>query len=200
VQYVNCSQEGIKAYLEALTEAGKGTGSVTAESLEKLKPYAEITALDGTGYQKDTKITIDLSVYSKKLTSSNLYVIVSEPIYTGSQVKPDVTVYYGEAADVRNMKKAVQDAGKAGKTLTDDDVKKLAGTNKLTLLKETDAAALAKADTAGGYTLSCGANVAAGKNKGTVTITGTGIYGGSVTVKFTIKSRTVYEAKSGKTE
>lgn len=40
------------------------------------------------------------------------------------------------------------------------------------------------------YTVSYGKNVASGKNKGTLTVTGVGpYYGGSVTVKFTIESR-----------
>jgi hypothetical protein len=51
---------------------------------------------------------------------------------------------------------------------------------------------VAAGGTLSGYTLSYGANVAAGKNKGTVTVTGTGIYGGSVTTKFTINQRAVY--------
>ena len=41
------------------------------------------------------------------------------------------------------------------------------------------------------YTLSYGANTAAGRNKGSVTVTGTGLYGGSVTVKFDIKSKDI---------
>ena len=45
------------------------------------------------------------------------------------------------------------------------------------------------------YKLSYGANNVAGKNKGSVTVTGTGIYGGSVTQKFTILSKDVYNNK-----
>ena len=41
------------------------------------------------------------------------------------------------------------------------------------------------------YMLSYGANTAAGRNKGSVTVIGTGLYGGSVTVKFDIKSRDI---------
>ena len=36
------------------------------------------------------------------------------------------------------------------------------------------------------YTFTYGANRTAGKNKGSVTVTGRGLYGGSVTVKFDI--------------
>ena len=42
------------------------------------------------------------------------------------------------------------------------------------------------------YTLSYGANLTAGKNKGSVTATGAGRYGGSVTVKFTIGKKAIY--------
>jgi nitrogen regulatory protein PII len=192
VTYKNCSQEKVKAYLEALQKAG--TGSVTAESL---KPCAEITALDGTGYQKDTKITIDLSVYSEKLTTSNLYVAVSDETekvtYTGSQVRPEVTVFYSaDTKAVTDAKKEAQAAVKDGKTLTDEYLEQLRSKYNLTLLKETDAASLAAGGITSGYTLAYGTNTAAGKNKGTVTVTGTGIYGGSVTTKFTIKQRAVY--------
>ena len=41
------------------------------------------------------------------------------------------------------------------------------------------------------YTLSYGANTAAGRNKGSVTVSGSGLYGGSVTVKFDIKSKDI---------
>ena len=42
------------------------------------------------------------------------------------------------------------------------------------------------------YTVTYGANNTAGKNKGSVTITGKGFYGGSVTVKFDILKRSIY--------
>ena len=41
------------------------------------------------------------------------------------------------------------------------------------------------------YTLAYGANMVAGKNKGSVKVTGAGRYGGSVTVKFTIEKKSV---------
>jgi len=42
------------------------------------------------------------------------------------------------------------------------------------------------------YTLSYGTNIASGRNKGSVTISGMGpYYGGNVTVKFNIESRTI---------
>ena len=45
----------------------------------------------------------------------------------------------------------------------------------------------------GDYTVTYGANIVSGKNKGSVTITGSSVkYGGSVTVKFEIKKRDIY--------
>ena len=41
------------------------------------------------------------------------------------------------------------------------------------------------------YILFYGVNTAAGKNKGSITVSGTGLYGGSVTVKFEIKSKDI---------
>ena len=90
-------------------------------------------------------------------------------IYTGGQVKPDVAVYYGEKTAVAAAKK--------------DKVKDEATAQKYKLTK-------LAADT--DYTLSYGANTASGKNKGSVTVTGAGKYGGSVTVRFTIEKKSIY--------
>ena len=45
----------------------------------------------------------------------------------------------------------------------------------------------------GDVSVSFGANIASGKNKGTVTVTGQGIYGGSVTKKFNINTSYIYK-------
>ena len=45
----------------------------------------------------------------------------------------------------------------------------------------------------GDYTIVYGTNIVAGKNKGSVTINGTGMYGGKVTVKFTILRKDIYD-------
>jgi hypothetical protein len=202
--YKNNTQEKVKAYLEALAEAGKGTGSITTETLNQLKekqPSVTITAA-GTDYytaktdDNDGSVTVYLQVYKTKLTTSNLYVAVSDETekvtYTGSQVKPDVTVYYGDAATVKAVQQEVQAAEKKKSPMTYEAVKKLAAEKGLTPLSEIKSDALAAGGTLSGYTLSYGANVAAGKNKGTVTVTGTGIYGGGVTAKFNINQRAVY--------
>lgn len=86
------------------------------------------------------------------MTKQNLIVDVdaSTTVYTGTQVMPNVTVFY---------------VGENGKT-------------KLTEGKD--------------YTISCGANVKSGKNKGSVMIEGVSpYYGGGVTVKFDILQKPI---------
>lgn len=100
--------------------------------------------------------TVNLTIAKEKLTKSTLYIVPKEAVYTGGQVCPEAAVYYGDAKNVKAVK-----AGKIGvgvlKQLRSDD-----------------------------YTFTYGANRTAGKNKGSVTVTGRGLYGGSVTVKFDI--------------
>jgi hypothetical protein len=205
--YKNNTQEKVKAYLEALADSQK---QYTADDLKKKQPCVIITAA-GTDYytaktdDSDSAVTVYLQVYETKLTTANLYVAVSDETekvtYTGSQVRPEVTVFYSaDTKAVTDAKKEAQAAVKDGKTLTDEYLEQLRSKYNLKLLKETDAASLAAGGTLSGYTLSYGTNTAAGKNKGTVTVTGTGIYGGSVTTKFNIQSRTVYQTASGTTE
>ncbi len=104
-----------------------------------------------------------------------MYVVISEGAgqseYTGGQVTPDITVYYGEKAAVSAAKK--------------DKVR-----DEATLTAESGMYKLKKLET-GDYAVSYGTNMAAGKNKGSVTITGAGRYGGSVTVKFEIGKKSI---------
>ncbi len=186
VVYQNCTQKDIKAYLEAMkgapTDATQGESQ--NDSLESLKPYAEITAVNGRGYHTATPIKVELAVYQTKLTTNNLYVIVSkeasQTTYTGSRVKPEVTVYYGASKAVKAAKKA---------KVTDETV----------LTDQTGRYKLMKLDLktgkTGNYILTYGSNVTAGKNKGSVTVTGIGLFGGSVTTKFTILSRDIYGSR-----
>lgn len=188
VDYENCSQTAVKSYLEKLEAFGLSAnaadnGATGWEELRKAAPRAVIKAVAGKGYKTDSgkEITVYLNVYQTKLTANNIYVVVSnEPAritYNGQQVRPDVTIYFGDAKDV---KKAKKDEMSDEATLT-------GSTYHLKKLAEKKAAA-------GDYTLTYGANVTAGKNRGSVTVIGTGMYGGNVTVKFTILNRDVYQA------
>ena len=191
VKYENCSQTEVKTYLDKLATLGMpdestaqqdddGDGGSTAwEELQKISPHAVITAVQGSGYTTTAgkEITVYLNIYETKLTGSNLYVVVSseaaQTTYKGEQVMPEVTVYYGDAQTVKAAKKD---------KVTDETKLTSSGLAKLT----------EKKDAAGDYTLTYGANLAAGKNKGTVTVSGAGKFGGSVTVKFDILSRNMW--------
>ena len=193
ITYENNGQENVRKYVSGDESAAQPMVVVKVPS-------------SGTGSYKlaegVSEIKVPLPIYQTKLTSSNLYVIVSEDpaqiTYTGDTgtderirpVTPDVTVYYGEAAAVK--------AAKQNKVTDETELTKQDGAYKLIKLKEVSAVSDGQTDTAssgtGDYTVSYGANVTAGKNKGTVTITGTGVYGGSVTVKFEILKRSVYVA------
>lgn len=142
----------------------------------------KVTGKNGYAGGAGIEIPLGRYIYADKQTTANLYVIVSEgagqSVYTGEQVTPDVTVYYGE-------KNAVS-AAKNDKEK--DETKLTAASGKYKLKKLTGETGESAAD----YTVSYGANIASGKNKGSVTVTGAGRYGGSVTVKFTIEKKAIY--------
>ena len=173
VEYKNCTQTAVEAYLEALANDAATVG---------IRPYAIIKARDGSGYEGS--IEVNLTIYQTKLTTKNLYIIVSaeteQITYTGKQVRPEVTVYYGK-------NEAIKQAKAVGETkeyiLTDRS-----GKYKLTKLSSSE-------NGTGDYTLEYGTNIIAGKNKGSVTVNGAGLYGGKVTVKFTILGKNVHNVK-----
>ena len=168
VEYKNNSQENVKKYVDGDTNA--------------LQPQVVIKAAASGCYKLAdgvSEITVPLPIYETKLTSSNLYVVISEETYTGAQIKPKkVDVYVGEPTGV---KQAIKDEETNESILTKKD-----GTYKLTKLEP-------KTEAGGDYIVTYGANVTAGKNKGSVTVTGVSKkYGGSVTVKFNIAPRQVF--------
>ena len=113
-------------------------------------PRAVITGKADSNYKLGSPIIVPLPIYRTKLTKSNLTVEFGEAVYTGSQVKPKVTVYYQ-------------------------------GENGKVSLKEGQ-----------DYSISYGANIQPGKNKGSVTISGIAPnYGGDVTVKFEIVKKPI---------
>jgi len=134
------------------------------ESGTKIAPSMTI---EGIGSYTGT-VTMDLPIYRTKLAAANLYVMVEGTNYTGKQVTPAVAVFY--STDKKAISEVKKDAGKLETYLK---------AGKLMLLDEED------------YEVTYGANIDAGKDKGTVTITGINEYGGSVTQKFTINSKTM---------
>ncbi|MDE6606854.1 MAG: InlB B-repeat-containing protein, partial [Lachnospiraceae bacterium] len=170
ITYYSCGQDSLYDYF---------TNSRT------LRPYAVITAKEEGNYEGSRKV--GLTVYQNKLTESNLYIVMTQDesqfTYTGEQVRPEVTVYYGDPKEVKKAKReAVTDESTLLQTY---------GLEKLV----PDEGKSGDYNIAGGdYILTYGTNTAAGKNKGSVTITGTDLYGGSVKVKFTILKKDVYNA------
>ena len=177
IDETKCTPEIIQAYADALAASDASTGAASAGTPLPPEPVVKVTGKGGYagGQTADPSVEIPLGkyIYADKLVTANLYVVVFEGsgqnIYTGGQVKPDVAVYYGEKTAVAAAKK--------------DKVKDEATAQKYKLTK-------LAADT--DYTLSYGANTASGKNKGSVTVTGAGKYGGSVTVRFTIEKKSIY--------
>ena len=96
---------------------------------------------------------------------------MDEATYTGQQIKPAVQVYFADSEHTEALKKVKNEK------LTDNSQILQTG---LILLKKDD------------YTLSYGANITAGKNKGSVTIIGNSPnYGGSISQKFDIQKKIV---------
>jgi len=150
-----------------------------------------VTLVNGTDYTISYKNNLKKRIATMTFTANpasgysgsfKSYVIVSskteQAAYTGSQVKPKVTVYFGGSEAVKQAKKA----GEVRESVLTDK----AGEYKLTKLD-------LKENGIGDYTLAYGNNVTAGKNKGSVTVNGVGLYGGKVTVKFTILGKDVHK-------
>lgn len=184
IDETGCTPQIIQAYADALAavEASPGTDASAVGTTLPQEPVVKVAGKRGYDGGQTVEIPLGQYIYVDKLTVSCLYVVVSEgagqSIYTGGQVTPDVAVYYGEKAAVSAAKK---DKVTDGTALT-------AAGGKYQLTRLTGAAEGA----AGDYTLSYGVNIAAGKNKGSVTVTGAGRYGGSVTVKFAIGKKAIY--------
>lgn len=186
VEYKNCTQKAVREYLTLLGSWKNQpdlNGTATWDEVYSKRPYALIKAIPGSGYiTAGEGILVDLNIYETKLSNGNIYVVVSEGtgqnIYTGVQLKPDVAVYYGTTDAVREAKK---NCVREGAVLTNPD-----GAYRLARLSEQT-----PNKTAGDYILVYGTNVAAGKNKGSVAVIGSGSYGGSITVKFNIEKKPV---------
>ncbi len=184
IDETKCTPEIIKAYADALAavETSAGADAATTGTPLPQEPVVKVTGKNGYAGGADVEIPLGKYIYAEKLSTANLYVIVSEgagqSVYTGEQVTPAAAVYYGEKNAVSAAKK---DKEKDGTKLT-------AANGKYKLTKLT----AKTGETDGDYTVNYGANIASGKNKGSVTVTGAGRYGGSVTVKFEIGKKAIY--------
>jgi len=185
ITYYNCTQAEVKSYLETLESFEGASGEkVQAAGLENKKPYALVTAKGEGNYEGSRRV--ELTIYQNKLTGSRLYVVFTKDetqlTYTGEQVKPEVTVYYGDSDAVKKAKRA--------KVTDEKTLLQTYGLKKLAFNEAENGDDRVYGD----YTLTYGTNMTAGKNKGSVTVTGTNLYGGSVKVKFTILRKDVYTA------
>lgn len=159
------------------------TAYVNGEST--IVPMAVITVPETSKYllvdssgAETSELCIPLAIYKNQLKKNILYICVEEPSYTGEQIMPSgeaVRVYTGSPQAVKAASQAKE---KNDSILTDPNQ-----SYKLTRLSEGK-----------DYTLSYGKNVAAGKNKGSLTVNGLAPqYGGSVQVKFTILGKGIYK-------
>lgn len=189
VKYENNKKADVAEYLENGGPAP--TATVTFKKNGNYTNLSDTKDDDGNVEEKynDNPITlapVTLQFFNNKLTAKNLYIIIDnenpkELVYTGKQVtNVDVRVYYGDPAAINAVKKAkVTNDGLLTEPLSDG------GQYGLTRLEEADA------DNNGDYIVTYGKNNTIGKNKGSITITGLGEYGGSVSQKFTIFKKPV---------
>lgn len=169
IEYRNNDQASVADYLKKVEE----NGSRDAVALEETPRVV----IEPKGCYNGDRIELPLPIGRTMLSAANLYVVVDakQAVYTGKQVKPAVQVYY--SADKALIKKAE----KSRTVLSEKELTKADGDYRFTKLWEDM-----------DYTLVYGANVTAGKNKGTVTVNGAGpLYGGSRKISFAIGSRNI---------
>ena len=143
---------------------------------ESKAPMVTIKGAEGSCYYGSRNVPV--TIYNCKLSSNNAYVKVDDStnIYNGKQQLPKIEVYYSSDKAVIKELKAAEKKG----TLNTVIEEKLAAGKLVWLEPERD------------YTVSGGANIFAGLNKGTVKATGTGVYSGSISAKFTIQKKDIW--------
>lgn len=87
IEYRNNTQADYESYIQKLQ---------SQISTEDDMPVVVITEAEGSSYCLKEPIIVPLPIYTNKLTKANLSVSIGEAVYTGNQVKPEVTVSYGE--------------------------------------------------------------------------------------------------------
>ena len=139
-------------------------------------PKATIKAAAESCYTGSVEVPV--SIYNVKLSGSNTYVKVDDStnIYNGAQQLPKTVVYFSTDKAVIQELNAAEKAGTLDTVIAD----KLAAGKIKVLNAGTD------------YTVSGGKNIFAGPNKGVVKISGTGMYSGSVSKKFTIQKKDIW--------
>jgi len=124
--------------------------------------------IKGLGNYETTEegTVLELPIYETKFSKKNLHVVISDSGYTGNQSTPEVAVYY--TSDNK--------ASKAKNITSEEELIRMG----FVKLDESE------------YSTTFGTNIFAGKNKGTVKVSGKSPkYGGSVTFKFHINSKEI---------
>lgn len=91
IAYQNNTQKDYESYIQKLQGQTAAGGNMPQDGV----PVAVITEAEGSSYSLGEPIIVPLPIYATKLTKANLKVYIGEAVYTGSQVKPEVTVFYG---------------------------------------------------------------------------------------------------------
>lgn len=195
VRYDNNKKDAVTAYLNGNEDAPAPTVTVAFKKNNNYSNLCDEKDEEGaiTKYEPIVLEPVTMEFYPNKLTAKNLYIIIDnenpkELVYNGKQVtNVRLRVYYGSDAAVKDAKK---NKITNHRLLTADTAE--GGHYGLIRLREASKDDEGSYTSDGDYTLTYGKNNAVGKNKGSITVNGTGIYGGSVSQKFQIFQKPVY--------
>ncbi|MCM1211996.1 MAG: InlB B-repeat-containing protein [Blautia sp.] len=170
VTYARNTEAEVEAYLAALDEG---------KSVEDLQPIATVKISESSAYYTAPGADVTTDEAKEAWNKEHNTVVIPLEIYQTKLTSGNCDIVLtGNNSQYRYTGKqvtptvvSVNYVVKQGKTVV----------SSIPLKYGTD------------YGMSYGANVAAGKNKGSVTITGKGIYGGSVTKKFNINTSYIYQ-------
>lgn len=191
VKYSNNKKDAVNAWMN-----GEGAAPTATVTFKKNNNYSNLCDEKDekgnitTKYEPIELSPVAMEFYPNKLTAKNVYIIIDnetskELVYTGKQVtNVRARVYFGSDTAVKAAKK---DKVTNHRLLTAED-----GSYGLTRLTESSKDAEGNYTGEGDYTIGYGKNNAIGKNKGSITVNGTGNYGGSVSQKFTIFQNPVF--------
>lgn len=98
IEYRNHTQADYENYIQKLRSPAATEGNMLEEgelTADGGAPIAVITKAEGSSYRLEQPIIVPLPIYINKLTGTTLKVYVDEAVYSGGQVTPEVTVFYG---------------------------------------------------------------------------------------------------------
>lgn len=98
IEYRNHTQADYENYIQKLRNPAETEGNMPQESeltVDDGAPIAVITEAEGSAYKLEQPIIVPLPIYINKLSKTTLKVYVDEAVYSGGQVTPKVTVFYG---------------------------------------------------------------------------------------------------------